>query len=252
VFGLPRSGTTLIEQVLASHPKIHGAGELHLGQKLLQSIPTLTGPRESRLISATGLDSSSIRQLANAYEDHLHILSGGAERVVDKLPENYLYLGLLVAMFPKATFIHCTRDLRDVAVSCWMTDFQSIRWAHDLEHIARRFRQYRRLMEHWHAVLPVVIHEVSYEEVVTDLESEARRLAAVCGMDWDPRCLDYYRTERPVGTASAAQVRQPIYTRSVERWRNYQIELASLFAALPGDEKGTSSAPSGLGVEKAM
>ena len=105
-------------------------------------------------------------------------------------------------MFPRATFIHCRRDLRDIAVSCWMTDFRSIRWANDQEHIASRFRQYHELMEHWRAVLPVSIQEVNYEETVTDLESVARRLIAACGLEWEPACLEFYRTDRPVRTAS--------------------------------------------------
>ena len=172
--------------------------------------------------------------------DALRRLDGGdAECVVDKMPDNYMYLGLLAAMFPNAVFIHCRRDLRDVAVSCWMTDFRSIRWANDPDHIAHRFRQYRRLMDHWRAVLPVTIHEVDYEETVADLEGVARRLLAACGLEWDPACLEFHRTNRPVRTASVAQVRQPVYKQSVARWKNYERELADLFAALPGDEPGT-------------
>ena len=150
------------------------------------------------------------------------------------MPDNYMYLGLLAALFPRAAFIHCRRDLRDVAVSCWMTDFRSIRWANDPQHIAIAFQQYRRLMDHWRAVLPVPIHEVDYEETVDDLESVARRLIAACGLDWEPACLDFHRTTRPVRTASVTQVRQPVYNKSVARWKNYKSELAELFAKLPG------------------
>ena len=148
------------------------------------------------------------------------------------MPDNYLYLGLLAALFPDAVFIHCRRDLRDVAVSCWMTDFRSILWANDPEHIASRFRQYRRLMEHWRAVLPARIHEFDYEETVSDLEGASRRLLAVCGLEWEPACLEFHRTRRPVRTASVVQVRQPVYKQSVGRWRNYEHNLADLFAAL--------------------
>ena len=140
------------------------------------------------------------------------------------MPDNYMYLGLLAAVFPRATFIHCRRDLRDIAVSCWMTDFRSIRWANDLEHIASRFQQYRRLMDHWQAVLPAPIHDVDYEETVADLEAVARRLIAACGLEWEPACLEFHRNERPVRTASVTQVRQPVYTRSVARWKNYEAE----------------------------
>jgi hypothetical protein len=136
-------------------------------------------------------------------------------------------------MFPNATFIHCRRDLRDIAVSCWMTDFRSIRWANDPEHIATRFTQYRRLIDHWDSVLPVPIHAVDYEETVNDLEAVARRLIAACQLEWEPACLEFHRTERPVRTASVTQVRQPVYKRSVARWKKYESSLGELFAALP-------------------
>ncbi len=241
VFGLPRSGTTLIEQVLASHPRIHGAGELRLARQSFEAIPETLG-RPGR---AAGRRRPPRRGRPSAgWPSGTSTRCGGwtaadAERVVDKMPDNYMYLGLLAAMFPNAVFIHCRRDLRDVAVSCWMTDFRSIRWANDPDHIAHRFRQYRRLMDHWRAVLPVPIHEVDYEETVADLEGVARRLLAACGLEWDPACLEFHRTNRPVRTASVTQVRQPVYKQSVARWKNYERELADLFAALPGDEPGT-------------
>src|SRR5262249_49567165 len=147
---------------------------------------------------------------------------GGTARVVDKMPDNCLYLGFLAAMFPGATFIHCRRDLRDVAVSCWMTDFRTIRWANDPGHIASRFHEYRRVMDHWQGVLPVPVHEVDYEETVSDLEAVARRLVEACGLEWDPACLEFHRTERVVRTASLTQVRRPIYTTSVARWKRYK------------------------------
>ena len=149
------------------------------------------------------LDAGSLPRLAERHLEQLALHDGGrADRVVDKMPDNYLYLGLLAALFPRATFIHCRRDLRDVAVSCWMTDFRTIRWANDPGHIAGRFREYRRLMDHWRAVLPVPVHEVDYEETVADLEGVARRLLEACGLEWDPACLEFHRTERTVRTAS--------------------------------------------------
>jgi hypothetical protein len=155
------------------------------------------------------------------------------------MPDNYLYLGLLATLFPTATFIHCRRDLRDVALSCWMTDFRSLFWANDPMHIGTRFQQYLRIMDHWRTVLPIKIHEVDYEETVVDVERVARRLVANCGLPWEPRCADPHRSERPVRTASLIQVRQPVHRKSVGRWRNYQIELADLFAALPSSGEAT-------------
>jgi tetratricopeptide (TPR) repeat protein len=236
VFGLPRSGTTLIEQVLASHPRIHGAGELRLARQSLEAIPNLLGRSDAPLDCVPGL-GAAVLELGDRHLDALGKLDAGrAARVVDKMPDNYLYLGLLAAMFPNAVFIHCRRDLRDVAVSCWMTDFRSIRWANKPEHIASRFGQYSRLMDHWKSVLPVTIHELHYEDTVTDLEGVARRLLTACGQEWDPACLEFHRTQRPVRTASVAQVRQPVYRRSLARWKNYEHELAELFAALPISE----------------
>jgi hypothetical protein len=136
-------------------------------------------------------------------------------------------------LFPQAKFIHCRRDLRDVAVSCWMTNFRHIRWANDPDHIASRFREYRRLMDHWRRVLPVPLLEVDYEETVADLETVARRLVSWCQLEWESACLAFHQGKRPVRTASVAQVRQPLYTRSVARWKHYEAALSGLFARLP-------------------
>jgi tetratricopeptide (TPR) repeat protein len=237
ILGLPRSGTTLLEQILASHPRVHGAGELRLGRQSFEAIPATLGQQVPPLQCAGSLDAAALRRLAEKHLAGLHALDGGrADRVVDKMPDNYLYLGLLAVMFPRAVFIHARRDLRDIAVSCWMTDFRSIRWANDPEHIATRFQQYRRMMEHWRKVLPVQVHEVNYEDTVADLEGVARRLVSACGLEWDPACLDFHRGSRSVRTASVTQVRQPIYKRSVARWKHYESDLAGLFAALPLDE----------------
>ena len=138
----------------------------------------------------------------------------------------------LAALFPQAKFIHCRRDLRDIAVSCWMTNFSSIRWANDLGHMTTRFEEYRRLMDHWRRVLPVSVLEVDYEETVTDLEGVARRLVEWCGLEWEAACLAFHEGQRPVRTASVSQVRQPIYTRSVARWKHYEQALGPLFDRL--------------------
>jgi tetratricopeptide (TPR) repeat protein len=234
VFGLPRSGTTLIEQVLASHSQIHGAGELRLARQSFEEIPALLGQDVTPRDCIPMIGATELRRLAEQHLGRLNLIDGEkSPRIVDKMPENYLFLGLLAVLFPDALFIHCRRDLRDVAVSCWMTDFSSIRWANDPSHIASRFQQYRRIMDHWLAVLPLAIHEVDYEETVNDLESVARRLIAAAGLEWEPACLEFHRTERPVRTASVGQVRQPVYKGSLERWKNYRSALAELFAALP-------------------
>jgi Flp pilus assembly protein TadD len=234
VFGLPRSGTTLVEQVLASHSRVYGAGELRLARQTFEAIPSILGRADTPLVCVPDLDAAAIQRMAERHLEGLQALDGKpVERVVDKMPDNYLYLGLLAALFPQAAFIHCRRDLRDVAVSCWMTDFRSIRWANDPEHLATRFQQYRRLMQHWQTVLPVPVHEVVYEGLIDDFENEARRLLAACGLEWEPACGRFHETARPVRTASVTQVRQPLYRRALARWKHYEVPLANLFARLP-------------------
>ena len=241
VFGLPRSGTSLVEQVLASHSQIHGAGELRLARTSFEAIPGILGRSGSPCECIPALDGQTAFDLAQLHLENLNEFDGGCNsRIVDKMPDNYMYIGLLAIMFPKAVFLHCKRDLRDVAVSCWMTDFRSIRWANDQSHIARRFQQYQRVMNHWKTVLPVSVHDVNYEETVTDLESVARRQIEACGLSWEPACLEFHRTLRPVRTASVMQVRQPVYHQSVARWKHYEPVLGELFAQLPQERDASS------------
>ncbi len=242
IVGLPRSGTTLVEQILASHPRVHGAGELRLVGQLFQTLPATLGREGDPLTCLAALDAPTIQRLSEFHLSHLAALDGGrTDRITDKFPENYLYLGLLAVLFPRATFVHCRRDLRDVAVSCWLTNFRWLDWTHDLEHLVARFHDYLRLMAHWRRVLPVPLHEVSYEDVVGDLEGSARRLVGACGLEWDPRCLDFHRTQRPVRTASSIQVRTPLYRQSLGRWHHYEHELGEVFARLANAEAARES-----------
>jgi tetratricopeptide (TPR) repeat protein len=231
VVGLPRSGTTLVEQILASHGQVFGAGEL----KLVRDTVAALGPEDAAVIGGLHhLDRPTARRLASRHLERLRALSPAAIRIVDKMPDNYLYLGLLATLFPRAKLIHCRRDVRDVAVSCWVTHFKEIPWANDQEHIASRFQQYQRIMDHWQKVLPAPLLEVDYEETVADLEGVARKLVAWCGLAWEPACQEFQKAKRPVRTASAVQVRQPIFRTSVGRWKHYEHALASLFARLEG------------------
>ena len=239
IFGLPRSGTTLTEQILAGHTKVFGAGELSLGHEDLEALAVRQSDPHERLAR---LDSEMARKIGQRHLDRLAELDQSSPRVADKMPDNYLCLGLLAALFPKARFIHCRRDLRDVAVSCWMTHFRQIRWASDPEHIASRFHEHERLLAHWRRTLPVAMLEVDYEETVSDLDGVARRLVAWCGLSWEPACLEFHRLRRPVRTASVSQVRQPIYARSVGRWKHYDQPLAPLLAHLDNGHVCTGSA----------
>jgi tetratricopeptide (TPR) repeat protein len=234
VFGLPRSGTTLVEQVLSSHSRVFGAGETDLCRKTFHSIPQILGCPHDPDDSFRRLDANSVALLADRVLSGLNAYDGGrTDRIVDKAPINYLYLGFLALIFPNAVFIHCRRDLRDVAVSCWLNQFRAFAWADDKSDLARRIHQYVRIMDHWRQVLPVKIHEIDYESIVSDFEASARQLIAVCGLEWEDRCLEFHRTRRAVRTNSTAQVRQPIYSKSVGRWKHYQRELADLFSQLP-------------------
>jgi tetratricopeptide (TPR) repeat protein len=234
IVGLPRSGTTLLEQVLASHSRVFGAGELRLAR---EDFETLGGGSDGRAEARAfdilqTIDAETVQRLARHHLDCLSALNNTAARVLDKMPDNYLYVGFMTLLFPRARFLHCCRDIRDVAVSCWITHFRDIPWSNDFDLMVSRFAQYRRVMEHWKAVLPVPILDVHYEEMVEDLERVARRAVAFLGLEWEPTCLEYYRNQRPVRTASLTQVRQPIYRRSVARWRHYQDALQPLFARL--------------------
>ena len=231
IVGLARSGTTLTEQILAAHSQVHGAGELILGRKDFLALGTQ--PTDESVFAAfPGLGAEAFRRQAQWHLDQLASMNSKAVRVVDKMPDNYFHLGLLAVLFPRAKFIHCRRDLRDVAVSCWFTNFRDLHWANDPEDIAAHFQNYQRLMDHWRKVLPIPVLEVQYEETVADLPGAARRLVEWCGLEWEPACLAFHEAKKPVYTASVVQVRQPVYTKSVGRWRHYEKGLSPLFTAL--------------------
>jgi hypothetical protein len=164
-----------------------------------------------------------------------------AERVTDKMPSNYLNIGLVHMALPNARIIHARRDPMDTCVSCFTHHFGAKSFTSDLGTLGRYYRSYDALMAHWRTVLPPgVMLEVQYEELVADFENHARRIVEFCGMDWNPRCLAFYETKRPVRTASVTQVREPIFTRSIGRWREYERWLGPLFDAL-----GSSRTPFG-------
>jgi tetratricopeptide (TPR) repeat protein len=237
VVGLPRSGTTLTEQILARHSQVHGAGELSLARDEFEG---LASPDNAALDAFARLDQATARKIVERYLGRLQEPNADRPRVVDKMPDNYLYVGLLAVLFPRAKFIHCCRDLRDTAVSCWMTNFRWIRWANDPEHIITRFHEYQRLMQHWRLVLPVQMLDVDYEETVADVEGTARRLVEWCGLEWEPACVRFHEGTGPVRTASVAQVRQPIYRRSIARWKHYEKSLGALFARLVSNSVANS------------
>jgi tetratricopeptide (TPR) repeat protein len=234
VIGMPRSGTTLVEQILASHPLVHGAGELKVLDEIAGSVQTNGGARIPFPEFVTAADGAALRQVGARYAAELNKLAPGATRVTDKMPSNFFFAGLIHLALPNAPIIHTVRDPVDTCVSCFSKLFSAQQdHTYDLAELGRYHRRYQRLMAHWHQVLPGGrILDVRYEDVVADLEGQARRIIAHCGLDWDPRVLAFHETARPVRTASATQVRQPIYTSAVGRARVYEQFLDPLIKEL--------------------
>ena len=175
----------------------------------------------------------SIKDAARKQLDHLRVLGGSALRVIDKMPANVEHLGLIATLFPSARVIFCRRDPRDTCLSCFFQHFSAGNlFSFDLAQCGRHHVHTDRLIAHWLKVLPLRMLQVQYEDLVADLEGQSRRIISFLGLPWNPACLDFHRTERTVQTASDWQVRQPIYTRSVGRWRNYERHLGPLLKAL--------------------
>jgi Flp pilus assembly protein TadD len=234
IVGMTRSGTTLIEQILASHPDVFGGGELPLLDQVAGSIRHLLPGAPAFPEMMLKMSPAHYRALGALYLDRIARRAPTAKRITDKMTVNFLFIGLIHLVLPNATIIHAVRDPADTCVSCFATHFANgNEHTYDLAELGRYWRQYRELMAHWHDMLPPGrILDVPYEELVSDPEAASRRIVAHCGLPWDPRCLDFHRTQRPVRTASAAQVRKPIYQNSVGRWRKYEAFLAPLFEAL--------------------
>lgn len=222
VLGMPRSGTSLVEQIIASHPAAHGAGEIDFWQTVVR--------RNAAAFWKNLPGEAERRKLAMEYLKLLDGHSANALRVVDKTPVNATYLGIIHATFPKARIIFMRRDPIDTCLSCYYQQFPpTMNWSMDLADLAHYYRESHRLAAHWHRVLPPgTILDVRYEELVSDHEKWARRIIEFIGLPWDERCLEFHKTSRPVSTASVWQVRQKLYQSSVGRWRNYDKFIGPL------------------------
>jgi tetratricopeptide (TPR) repeat protein len=231
IVGMPRSGTSLLEQVLATLPTVHGAGELTWLPETLQ-VDDVQGPAGFPQ-GLAGCSTDEYLQLGRRYVERIRALAPDATHVVDKLPDNFQHLGLIHLMFPGARIIHSMRDPMDSCFSCFSRLFigDNLAYTYDLEATGRYWVGYHELMRHWHAALPAGrILDVSYETMVSDFENQARRLVEYLGLPWDARCLGFHENRRIVRTASVAQVRKPIYRTSVARWKHYERHLGALLA----------------------
>jgi tetratricopeptide (TPR) repeat protein len=234
IVGLPRSGTTLVEQILASHPKVFGGGEMGLLGPIATNIKDPGGAEFPE--SVASVPDARWREFGAGYLRAARAMAPNAERIIDKSADNFKYLGLIALALPNARLVHVLRDSRDVAVSCYSILFApGHEYSYDLAELGRYIAAYHKFMKHWRQVLPPgMMIEVKYETLVRNVEQEARRITSHCGLAWDDRCLEFHKTRRPVRTASAAQVRQPIYQSSIGRWKSYDGHLSTLFEALNG------------------
>jgi tetratricopeptide (TPR) repeat protein len=238
VVGMPRSGTTLTEQILCSHPAIFGAGELDIMARLARLMPKVIKNGKGYPACLDGFSPHLREEGARFYLNGLNSYDTEHQYVVDKMPHNFEKLGLISLIFPKARIIHVQRDSRDTALSNYQQNFKmkhgGMGFAFDLEKIALQINDYQRLMAHWREVLPIPMFEFHYEDLVSDQDYWSRKLLEFVGVEWDESVHDFYKTKRAVRTASVSQVRQPIYKTSRQKWRRYEGYLEPLLSKLHG------------------
>jgi tetratricopeptide (TPR) repeat protein len=238
IVGFPRSGTTLTEQIIASHPAVHGGGELPALRNVAANIVSQEGAPIEFPGDVAKLRGPDLRRLGVAYLAHFQRLAAGIFRVTDKNLGNVPLLGFIRMILPQARIIHVRRDPVDTCLSCFSLKFggNAVPFSYELGELGRAYRRNSEMMTHWRRVLPPgVLLELQYEDLVDDIEGQARRLIDYCGLPWDERCLSFHESERAVRTASVTQVRQPIYRTSVQRWRRYERHLGRLIESLGPD-----------------
>ncbi|MFQ5471154.1 MAG: sulfotransferase, partial [Gammaproteobacteria bacterium] len=238
IVGMPRSGTTLVEQILAAHPQVNAGGELPYMNDITAGslLQQKTDSRQPYPLCVVNLDQVNADQLAGYYIDQIRHLLCDNHYVTDKFPHNFLNLGLIKLLFPEARIIHCMRNAMDTCLSCFFQEFRKGHYyAYDLETLAAYYREYQKLMSHWKEQLNIEMLDMPYEELVRDQEKYSHMLLDFCGLPWDERCMLFFRSKRHISTISYDQVRQPIYTSSVARWKHYEPYIDSLVQALGSD-----------------
>lgn len=247
IVGMPRSGTSLVEQILAAHPLVHAAGELEL---IPAMAARLAAGGEAWPQSLRTLTTDALVAMAADFRRAAAFPASGIERVTDKTPGNFLFLGLVELLFPNARIVHCRRDPLDTCLSCYFQNFggRSLPFSYELAHVGAYYREYERLMRHWREASGLPMLDIVYEDLIEHPERVSRVLVEFAGLEWQPRCLSFHEIDRPIATVSHAQVRKPIYTSSVGRHRHYEQYLGPLKDAL-GVAKSPSShaSPDGVG-----
>lgn len=232
IVGMFRSGSTLVEHILASHSQVYGGGELPDIERLYFDLPHITGAQTSAQCF-NSLGAVQVQGLANEYLNRRLSHLGDKTRFTDKMLVNFWNLGLIALMFPRAKIIHCHRDPLDTCISAYCTRFTDRpEYVDDLEDLGFYYRQYLAVMDHWRHVLPLPIFDLGYEQMVADQYGTTRRLLEFCGLPWEPQCLEFHETDRPVSTSSDWQVRQPIFNSSIGRWQRFAPYLSPLFESL--------------------
>jgi len=237
IIGMPRSGTSLVEQILSSHPDVYGAGELNdIKELACQALAdTVVDDESNRFIN---IKKEKLEELAEAYLSRISEMAGSAIRVTDKMPANFLWLGLIKQLFPRARIIHCRRDPRDSCLSIFFQEFSrgGHEYANDLADVAFYYREYQRLMSHWQQVLDLPILDVNYSDLVLDFEGCVRNIIKFLDLGWDDACLKFHKSDRAIATASWDQVRQRVYTKSLDRWKNYSEHITPLLDVFGNDD----------------
>jgi hypothetical protein len=233
IVGLPRSGSTLLEQILSSHSRVDGTHELADLGKIIRSNPQFTGPRLRYPTSIANIDTDGFGRLGSEYIERTRRYRGDREFFTDKNPNNFAHVGLLQLILPNAKIINARRHPLDSCFGSYKQLFaQGQPFTYNLVEIGEYYLQYQRLMDHWHEVLPGKVLDVHYEDVVADLEGQVKRILEYCELDWEESCLKFHETSRSVKTASSEQVRQPIYSSAVNSWRHYEPHMGALIEVL--------------------
>ena len=235
ILGMPRTGTTLVQRILGSHSRVYSAGELNnFSLELMRLVGAALGPqRPSRLEFVAATPKLDFRALGEAYLSSTQPLRDSRPHFIDKLPFNYLYAGLIHLALPQAKIINLQRHPMDTCYAVYKQLFKdAYPFSYDLDELGRYYVAYHELMQHWKRVMPGVIHTLKYETLVADLAGESRRLLEYCGLPWEDQCLRFYEDSQASTTASALQVRKPIYDTSVGKWRNYALQLEPLRTSL--------------------